>query len=170
MHLYCFFISKSPYSLLVLATMRLILFIILFPFCLFAQHPYFVNYTDKDGLPCNELYSILQSKTGCIWIGSDAGLVRFDGLEFKLYRNSATKNQSITKTPLFQGRSLNKQAILYFLKLRECRVHQALAHMLKRNVQHHTAFHRNHLVHNPNAILFVPHLISRMKGCAIARC
>ena len=82
--------------MLVLATMRLILFIILFPFCLFAQHPYFVNYTDKDGLPCNELYSILQSKTGCIWIGSDAGLVRFDGLEFKLYRNSATKNQSIT--------------------------------------------------------------------------
>lgn len=44
-----------------------------------------VNYTVKDGLPSNTVYAVAQDDQGFIWFGTDAGLSRFDGLEFKNY-------------------------------------------------------------------------------------
>ncbi|WP_420319192.1 histidine kinase [Ekhidna sp.] len=44
-----------------------------------------VNYTIKDGLPSNTVYAVIQDDQGFIWFGTDAGLSRFDGLEFKNY-------------------------------------------------------------------------------------
>lgn len=48
------------------------------------NYPY-INYTTKDGLPSNETYCILQDSKGYIWIGTDRGLVKYDGYEFKTY-------------------------------------------------------------------------------------
>ncbi|MGH1336612.1 MAG: histidine kinase [Aureispira sp.] len=56
---------------------------------------YHQNYTIKDGLPTNELYWLTQSNDGRLWIGSDAGLVEYDGLHFKTYSNKAVKNSSV---------------------------------------------------------------------------
>lgn len=45
-------------------------------------------YTAKDGLPMNSLKKVFQDSRGYIWIGTQEGLVRFDGLEFKTYDRS----------------------------------------------------------------------------------
>lgn len=69
---------------------------ICFPLLTWSQQtPFHTNYTTEDGLASNEVYWIYQSKDGLLWLGCDAGLVRYDGIEFKTYKNSAAKNQSI---------------------------------------------------------------------------
>ena len=41
-------------------------------------------WTQERGLPQDTIRTITQTKDGYIWLGSQNGLVRFDGLEFKL--------------------------------------------------------------------------------------
>lgn len=41
------------------------------------------RYTQKDGLPGNEVNSILQDDYGFLWIGTNKGLCRYDGYQFK---------------------------------------------------------------------------------------
>ena len=45
----------------------------------------YTNYTTQNGLPSNESYCLLQDSKGYIWIGTDRGLVRYDGYEFITY-------------------------------------------------------------------------------------
>jgi ligand-binding sensor domain-containing protein/signal transduction histidine kinase len=45
-------------------------------------------YTVEHGLPGNNLNCLLQDKRGFIWIGSENGLVRFDGNSFRQYRTT----------------------------------------------------------------------------------
>lgn len=73
----------------------LILLFFSFTLC-FAQHPFYYNITDEDGLPSNEVYSIVQDDFGYIWIGCDAGLFRYDGFNFKPYINSKQNGRSIS--------------------------------------------------------------------------
>lgn len=44
-----------------------------------------INYTVEDGLPSNNVYCVEQDDRGFMWFGTDAGLSRFDGYEFKNY-------------------------------------------------------------------------------------
>lgn len=61
-----------------------------------AQIPGLINYTEEDGLNCSYLYHLRQDKNGFIWIGSDNGLYRFDGKEFKQYgKKEGLKNIDI---------------------------------------------------------------------------
>ena len=48
-----------------------------------AQQIKFVKYTAEDGLPSSNIYQIIQDKAGFIWIGTDKGVSRFDGYNFK---------------------------------------------------------------------------------------
>jgi ligand-binding sensor domain-containing protein/signal transduction histidine kinase len=53
----------------------------------------------EDGLPQNTVTVILQSKTGYLWMGTLAGLVRFDGAKFTVFdndKNPELKNGRIT--------------------------------------------------------------------------
>ena len=50
-----------------------------------AQNIQYKNYTVNDGLPHNVCYKIMQDSKGFIWIGTDDGLVKFDGKAFKVY-------------------------------------------------------------------------------------
>lgn len=43
----------------------------------------FTQYTNIDGLIQNTIKDLVQDKTGFIWIGTENGLVRFDGLRFE---------------------------------------------------------------------------------------
>jgi len=45
-------------------------------------------YKTEHGLPMNSLKKVFQDSRGYIWIGTQEGLVRFDGVEFKLYDKS----------------------------------------------------------------------------------
>ncbi|HNT66965.1 MAG TPA: two-component regulator propeller domain-containing protein [bacterium] len=42
-------------------------------------------YTTRDGLPMNTVKKVFQDSRGTIWIGTQEGLVRFDGVQFTLY-------------------------------------------------------------------------------------
>ncbi|OJJ14115.1 hypothetical protein BKI52_44120 [marine bacterium AO1-C] len=46
------------------------------------------HYTTDNGLPHNITYNLIQDQKGYIWIGTDDGLVRYDGRQFKTYRSS----------------------------------------------------------------------------------
>lgn len=46
------------------------------------------NIQIKDGLPQNSVYTILQTDDGYMWFGTMEGLVRFDGVDFKIFDSS----------------------------------------------------------------------------------
>jgi len=58
---------------------------LVFPLSLPAQHLNAVTYSVEHGLPTNLTKAIFQDTLGFIWIATDAGLVRFDGRNFKTY-------------------------------------------------------------------------------------
>jgi len=67
---------------------RIVPFIIayfLFQTILFAQIPGFTQFNSNNGLPSNTIYDINQDENGFIWLATDYGLSRFDGLSFKNY-------------------------------------------------------------------------------------
>lgn len=69
---------------------RSILWLLLYTCFIFqnshAQSPYLRNINTKQGLPHNIVYSIVQDSLGYIWLGTEAGLCRFDGTHFKTYQ------------------------------------------------------------------------------------
>ena len=44
----------------------------------------------EDGLPQNSIQALLQSRDGYLWIGTQEGLVRFNGMEFKVFNKANT--------------------------------------------------------------------------------
>ncbi len=47
-------------------------------------------WTMEDGLPQSSVQAILQSRRGDLWIGTQGGLVRFDGVRFEIFDRSNT--------------------------------------------------------------------------------
>lgn len=67
---------------------------------LFSQQFYFKKYQVEAGLSHNSVRCVLQDSFGFIWLGTGNGLNRFDGYNFKVYKNnskdkSALRNNSI---------------------------------------------------------------------------
>ena len=48
----------------------------------FAQQPVSIHLTEKDGVPDNEFYDIIEDNEGYIWLAADKGLFRFDGVNY----------------------------------------------------------------------------------------
>lgn len=48
------------------------------------------RWTMEDGLPSNNIHDIAQTPDGFIWIGTDNGLARFDGLTFETFNRGNT--------------------------------------------------------------------------------
>ena len=61
-----------------------------------AQTPAYKHYDVSNGLPTNEVYEIKQDSKGFLWIGCDAGLVRYDGNSFKLLSNKKNRGPAIS--------------------------------------------------------------------------
>jgi len=49
----------------------------------------------KDGLSNNTVQSIIQDKQGFMWFGTESGLNRFDGSDFKIYYNNPNDSNSL---------------------------------------------------------------------------
>src|SRR5664279_5161584 len=47
-------------------------------------------WTTRDGLPQNSVYSIAQTRDGYIWLATQEGLARFDGVRFTVFDRSNT--------------------------------------------------------------------------------
>ncbi|MCB0283541.1 MAG: response regulator [Calditrichaeota bacterium] len=67
---------------------RVIIILFVLQLSLFANGFNFKTYHFEDGLPTNLTKVALQDSLGYIWIGTDAGLVRFDGSNFKLFNTN----------------------------------------------------------------------------------
>jgi signal transduction histidine kinase/ligand-binding sensor domain-containing protein len=53
--------------------------------CVLHSQENILHFTTVNGLPHDITYGIFQDKDGFIWIGTDDGLVKYDGQEFKLF-------------------------------------------------------------------------------------
>ncbi|SIQ35845.1 hybrid sensor histidine kinase/response regulator transcription factor [Maribacter ulvicola] len=62
---------------------------------LVAQDIKFEHYNDDSGLSHNAVRHIVQDKHGFLWLGTFAGLNRFDGYEFKSYLSSSTAKNKL---------------------------------------------------------------------------
>lgn len=51
----------------------------------FSQVPHYRHFTTANGLPSNKVYCSFQDSRGFIWLGTDNGLVRYNGSEFKVF-------------------------------------------------------------------------------------
>ena len=76
-------------------------------FALAAEPPQYTSRTwqTDDGLPHNTVQALAQSQEGYLWVGTLAGLARFDGARFTVFDSHNTRaltNSSITA--LCQGR------------------------------------------------------------------
>lgn len=63
---------------------------------LLGQFPYHYNLNEESGLPSSEVYQIRQDHFGYIWLGTDAGLFRYDGVWFKQFSYSKENGRSIS--------------------------------------------------------------------------
>jgi ligand-binding sensor domain-containing protein len=67
----------------------LLVLVLALPTLLRAQRYNFKYYSHADGLGGMEAHSLLQDRTGFIWIGASSGLYRYDGQHFRSYTTAA---------------------------------------------------------------------------------
>ncbi|HEY4612201.1 MAG TPA: two-component regulator propeller domain-containing protein [Bacteroidota bacterium] len=105
----CIAVSKIELSMRTLLKIRLNILFTLLPVLLaqvvFSQnsapgrkyHYIFTSWDTDDGLPVNQINTIFQTKDKYLWLGTDEGLVRFDGIDFRVYDtdNSALPSATI---------------------------------------------------------------------------
>src|ERR1044072_9453475 len=48
------------------------------------------RWTSENGLPQSSIMALVQSRDGYLWIGTLKGLVRFDGVKFKVFDHNNT--------------------------------------------------------------------------------
>lgn len=71
--------------------MRCLFFLIVFFLGVGTIHPLFAQqyslrqYTVVDGLPQSQVNTLVEDRLGYLWIGTNGGLARFDGRDFKVY-------------------------------------------------------------------------------------
>jgi len=58
--------------------------------------PRFQNLNTADGLSHNIVWAIAQDRAGFIWLGTDSGLNRYDGHEFKVYKHDPDGPSSLS--------------------------------------------------------------------------
>lgn len=61
----------------------------------------FQNYTTRNGLSANKINAVLQDNLGFLWFATEDGLNRFDGYEFKIFRNDPIDSLSLTSNDIW---------------------------------------------------------------------
>lgn len=65
------------------------------------------SWTKTNGLPCNSVTAVLQTSDGFLWVGTPAGLVRFDGIRFKFLNLSGDSSVPVWITDLREDPNKN---------------------------------------------------------------
>ncbi|WP_298427256.1 histidine kinase [uncultured Kordia sp.] len=86
-----------------------ILFILLWSFS-FAQQ--YTNYTTKDGLPSNHVYTILQDVKGFMWFLTDKGMVKYNGKDFTVF----TTKEGLPNNDVWDAFTTPDGKVWYFSK------------------------------------------------------
>jgi len=96
--------APSPPQVSLSALARLSLLILLWCPNAAAQYS-FDSWTTDNGLPQNSIYSIIQTRDGYLWMTTFDGLVRFDGVQFKVFDKSNTKGLGTNRfTALYEDK------------------------------------------------------------------
>ncbi|KAB2922990.1 MAG: hypothetical protein F9K22_10200, partial [Bacteroidetes bacterium] len=61
----------------------------------------FQTYSVEQGMSSAEIYTVLQDRTGFLWIGTTNGLHRFDGYSFTVFRNVPFDSTSLSANFIF---------------------------------------------------------------------
>lgn len=97
--------APSPAKALFLTIARLSL-LSLFWFSSGGAQYRFDSWTTDNGLPQNSISSIVQTRDGYLWIATFDGLVRFDGVQFKVFDKSNTRGLSTNRfTALYEDKN-----------------------------------------------------------------
>ncbi|MGC1549567.1 MAG: ATP-binding protein [Rhodanobacter sp.] len=57
--------------------------------------PQFRRYGEPDGIPSGAVYAVVQDHNGVMWFATACGLVRYDGINFQVFRHSDDDPQSL---------------------------------------------------------------------------
>lgn len=81
---------------------RFVLNILFFlvPALLFSQSYRFKHITSEDGLSTNFVSSILKDDKGFMWFGTQDGLCRYDGYQFKVFKNTIENKTSLSSSDI----------------------------------------------------------------------
>src|SRR5664279_2115135 len=71
-----------------------------------GQRYSFKEYGQNEGLTNLDVYCLMQDRTGFLWVGTENGLFRYDGRQFRAY----TKAQGL---PSVQIEALHQTCLLY---------------------------------------------------------
>jgi ligand-binding sensor domain-containing protein/signal transduction histidine kinase len=71
-----------------------------------AQYPHHFSYDNENGLPSNEIYSMLSDSNGFIWVGCGTGLYKFDGIRYIPYRSDLQKSRSVSGLTISSSQTL----------------------------------------------------------------
>lgn len=61
----------------------------------------FQNFTTRNGLSANKVNDVIQDKLGFLWFATEDGLNRFDGYEFRVYRNIPGDSLSLSSNNIW---------------------------------------------------------------------
>jgi ligand-binding sensor domain-containing protein len=67
---------------------------------LFSQSYRFKHITSEDGLSTNFVSSILKDDKGFMWFGTQDGLCRYDGYQFRVYKNTIEEKSSLSSSDI----------------------------------------------------------------------
>ena len=77
----------------------------------FPQTVRFNRLSNEDGLSSNNVYDIIQDQLGFLWFATDDGLNRFNGYDFKIFRNDPSNKNSISGNSIWALREDSKGKI-----------------------------------------------------------
>ncbi|PWH81970.1 hypothetical protein DIS18_11925 [Algibacter marinivivus] len=75
--------------------------------CLLQSQQNVIHYNINNGLPHDVTYGLFQASNGYLWIGTDDGLVKFDGNSFKVY----TSNDGLTSNFVIDIAELSNKSL-----------------------------------------------------------
>lgn len=74
---------------------HILLYLILFNVQALSQRQLFFSLSVQDGLSDSDVNCIIQDRMGFLWIGTESGLNRYDGYEFKVFKNKQNDPASL---------------------------------------------------------------------------
>lgn len=81
-------ITGSVHSKIIFPKGKMIFYLLLLftlPAASFSQSYYFDNYSVADGLAQSKVYALIQDRQAYVWVGTEAGVSKFDGVTFTNY-------------------------------------------------------------------------------------
>ncbi|MFU8861413.1 MAG: ATP-binding protein [Cyclonatronaceae bacterium] len=92
--------------------LSVLLYVVLHTTVVHAQSQTYKHLTTRDGLPSGFIWNMMQDQNGFIWIGTNAGLSRYDGYQFTNYRPNPEDPDALVGPLIYSIRELDRNTFL----------------------------------------------------------